>query len=138
VNKKSIAWGLCLAAAIGMAFGAGVVVGENTPPEKMRGMNVSAPTALDLSHEVDGVEGRQLRVRVITFEPGGAAPLHSHKGRPGIVTVLKGTLTEHVEGKGVFDHHAGDTFVEDKNTVHWAENRTSQTTVVLASDVYKP
>ena len=138
MNKKSIAWGLCVAAAIGMAFEAGVVVGESTPPEKMRGMNVSAPTALDLSQEVDGVEGRHLRVRVITFEPGGAAPLHSHKGRPGIVYVLKGTLTEHVEGKGVFDHHVGDTFVEDKNTVHWAENRTSQTTVVLASDVYKP
>jgi len=47
-------------------------------------------------------------------------------------------LTEHVEGKGVFDYHEGDTFVEDKNTVHWAENRTSQATVVLASDVYKP
>ena len=30
------------------------------------------------------------------------------------------------------------SFVEDKNTVHRAENRTSQTTVVLASDVYKP
>lgn len=138
MNKKSIAWGLCAAAAIGMAFGAGVVAGENTPPEKMRGMNVSAPTALDLSQEVDGIEGRHLRMRVITFEPGGAAPLHSHKARPGIAYVLKGTLTEHVEGKGVFDHHAGDSFVEDKNTLHWAENRTSQTKVVLASDVYKP
>ena len=138
MNKKSMVWGLCAATAIGMVFEMGVVVGESTPPEKMRGMSVSAPTALDLSQELEGIEGRQLRLRVITFQPGGAAPLHSHKGRPGVVYVLKGTLTEHVEGKGVFDHHEGDTFVEDKNTVHWAENRTDQTTVLLASDVYKP
>ena len=138
MNRKSIVWGLCAAAAIGFAFEAGVVVGENTPPEKMRGMIVSAPTALDLSEQFDSVDGRRLRMRVITFQPGGAAPLHSHKGRPGIVYVLKGTLTEHVEGKGVFDHQEGDSFVEDKNTVHWAENRTNQTTVVLASDIFKP
>jgi quercetin dioxygenase-like cupin family protein len=121
-----------------MAFKAGVVVGENTPPEKMRGMNVGAPTVLDLSGELDSVDGRQLRMRVITFQPGGAAPLHSHNGRPGIVYVLKGTLTEHVEGKGVFDHQQGDSFTEDKTTVHWAENRTNETTIVLASDIYKP
>lgn len=138
MNRKSIVWGLCAAAAIGLAFQAGVVVGENTPPEKMRGMKVSAPTALDLSEQFDSVDGRRLRMRVITFQPGGAAPLHSHKGRPGIVYVLKGTLTEHVEGKGVFDHQEGDSFIEDKNTVHWAENRTNQTTVVLASDIFKP
>lgn len=137
MNRKSIVWGLCAAAAIGLAFQAGVVVGENTPPEKMRGMKVSAPTALDLSEQFDSVDGRRLRMRVITFQPGGAAPLHSHKGRPGIVYVLKGTLTEHVEGKGVFDHQEGDSFIEDKNTVHWAENRTNQTTVVLASDIFK-
>lgn len=137
MNRKSIVWGLCAAAAIGLAFQAGVVVGENTPPEKMRGMKVSAPTALDLSEQFDSVDGRRLRLRVITFQPGGAAPLHSHKGRPGIVYVLKGTLTEHVEGKGVFDHQEGDSFIEDKNTVHWAENRTNQTTVVLASDIFK-
>jgi quercetin dioxygenase-like cupin family protein len=138
VNRKSIVWGLCAAAAIGFAFEAGVVVGENTPPEKMRGMKVSAPTALDLSEQFDSVDGRRLRLRVITFQPGGAAPLHSHNGRPGIVYVLKGTLTEHVEGKRVLDHQEGDSFIEDKNTVHWAENRTNQTTVVLASDIFKP
>ena len=138
MSNKKFLWGLCAATAIGMAFEAGMVVGENSPPEKMHGMRVSAPTALDLGEQLDGIQGRQLRLRVITFEPGGAAPLHSHKGRPGIVYVLKGTLTEHVEGKGVFDHQEGDKFVEDKNTVHWAENRTNQTTIVLASDVYKP
>jgi hypothetical protein len=34
VNNKKFLWGLCAATAIGMAFEAGMVVGENTPPEK--------------------------------------------------------------------------------------------------------
>ncbi len=138
MKSKHILWVTCVATAIVMAFEAGIVVGESAPPDAMHGVNISAPTALDLAQQLEGIEGRQLRLRVITFEPGGAVPLHSHKGRPGIVYVLKGTLTEHVEGKGVFDHQEGDIFTEDKNTVHWAENRTNQTAMVLASDVYKP
>lgn len=138
MNKKNFLWGLCVAVAIGMAFEAGVAVGESTPPEKMRGMTVGKPTMLELGEQLPDVDGRQLRLRLITFEPGGAAPLHSHKGRPGIVYILKGTLTEHDEGKGVFNHQQGESFVEDKNTVHWAENRTNETVMVLASDVYKP
>ena len=47
-------------------------------------------------------------------------------------------MTGNVQGKGVFDHQEGDRFVEDRNTVHWAQNRTDQTTIVLAGDVYKP
>ena len=50
MKNKSILWGLCAVTAMAMAFEAGVVVGENTPPEKMHGMSVSTPTALDLGH----------------------------------------------------------------------------------------
>jgi quercetin dioxygenase-like cupin family protein len=110
----------------------------NATPEKAHGVNVGTTSALDLGAELDTLEGRQLRVRLITFEPGGAVPLHSHNGRPGIAHVLKGSLTEHVEGKGVFERHEGDRLIEDRNTVHWVENRTDQTAMVLASDVYKP
>lgn len=138
MNKKNFLWGLCAATAIGLAFQAGVVVGDNAAPEKAHGVNVGTTSALDLGAELDTLEGRQLRVRLITFEPGGAVPLHSHNGRPGIAHVLKGSLTEHVEGKGVFERHEGDRLIEDRNTVHWVENRTDQTAMVLASDVYKP
>ena len=111
---------------------------ENAAPEKARNVSVGAASTLELGPELDSLEGRQLRVRLITFEPGGAVPLHSHKGRPGIAQVLKGTLTEHVEGKGVFERHEGDRLIEDGNTVHWAENRTGETVMVLSTDVYKP
>ena len=138
MSKKNILWGLCVAGAVGLAFQAGIVVGDNTAPQKPHGVSVGTTSALDLGLEIENVTGRQLRVRLITFQPGGAVPLHSHNGRPGIVHVLKGTVTEHVEGKGVFDRHEGDRFVEDRNTVHWVENRSNQTAMVLATDVFKP
>ena len=138
MRAKSIVLGACAVAVIGLVFKAGVVVGEGMAPDKPRGVNVGKTSRLDLSGELDDLRGRQLRVRLITFEPGGAVPLHSHNGRPGIATVLKGTLTEHVQGKGVFERREGDRLVEDRNTVHWVENRTDQTAMVLATDVFKP
>ena len=99
---------------------------------------VGTTSTLDVLENLDDCQDRELRVRLITFEPGGAVPLHSHEGRPGIATVIQGTLTEHVPGKGVFERHTGDRLIEDKNTVHWAENRTDSTVMVLATDLFKP
>lgn len=138
MKSKSILWAGGFAAALTLAFGAGVVVGESQAPEKMRGVEVGAPTSLYLGTEMDSVEGRHLRLRVITFEPGGAVPMHAHKDRPAIAYVIKGTLTEHREGVGVVEHAEGDSIIEDGPTVHWAENRTGDTVVVLAADVFKP
>lgn len=52
--------------------------------------------------------------------------------------MIQGTLTEHVPGKGVLERHTGIRLIEDRNTVHWAENRTDATVMVLATDLYKP
>lgn len=85
-------------ASIALAFGLGVAVGQQTPPTETKGVKVSPPTALDLGPEVDSVEGRQLRLRVVTVEPGGVVAVHSHKGRPGVAYIVQGTLTETREG----------------------------------------
>jgi hypothetical protein len=35
---------------------------------------------LDLAPEIEGMSGRQLRMRMVTFEPGGVlSPIHDHK-----------------------------------------------------------
>ena len=138
MKYRKTVWTLCAAALTCLVFEAGVAVGEKTAPVEAHGVTVGAPSILDLGPELDSLDGRQLRIRVITFQPGGAVPLHSHNGRPGIATVLQGTLTEHLEGKGVFERQQGDRLIEDKYTVHWAENLTDQTVVVLAADIYKP
>lgn len=132
--------GLTIAgSALGLAlvFAVGVAVGQNAPAETT-GLIISPPTALDLSEEIDGVTGRQLRLRVVTFEPGAQIVLHTHKGRPGVAYVLQGTLTEHVEGKGTFERRTGESWTEGKDTNHWAENKSGERAVVLAVDVFKP
>ena len=125
-------------AGIALAFGLGVAVGQQTPPTENKGVQVSPPTALDLGPEVDSVEGRQLRLRVVTVEPGGVVAVHSHKGRPAVAYIVQGTLTETREGGGPRDHHQGESWTEDRNTTHWAENKGDKPVTIVAVDVFKP
>jgi len=138
MKTRKLFWMAGASALLGIVFGAGIAVGKSEAPQEPRGISVGVVSTLDLGSELTNLDGRELRVRIITFEPGAAVPLHSHDGRPGIAHVLKGTLTEHLEGKGVFQRNQGDRLLEDKNTVHWVENRSGETAMVFATDVYKP
>jgi quercetin dioxygenase-like cupin family protein len=125
------------ALGIALAFGVGVAVGQNAPTEN-KGIKVSPPTAINLAEQIEGLEGRQLRLRVVTIEPGGVAAVHSHKGRPGVAYIAQGTVTEYREGGSAKDYGVGDVIVEDKDTMHWSENKGSGPAIVVAVDVFKP
>ena len=72
--------------------------GEQVSPET-RGVTTELLATVDLGPEIEGMDGRQLRMRMVTIEPGGVfGPVHDHKGRPGTVYVLQGTITDHREG----------------------------------------
>jgi quercetin dioxygenase-like cupin family protein len=52
--------------------------------------------AVDLGSEIEGMEGSQLRMRMITFEPRDTfGPIHDHKDRPETVNLLQGTSIDH-------------------------------------------
>jgi quercetin dioxygenase-like cupin family protein len=137
--NRNYAFGAASAlAGVALAFGLGIAVGQQTPPTANQGVKISPPTALDLSDEIDSVSGRQLRLRIVTIEPGGAVAVHSHNGRPGVAYVVQGVLTEHREGSGTIDHYEGQSITEGKDTTHWAENKGSTPVVVVAVDVFKP
>ncbi len=54
---------------------------------------------VDLGSEIEGMEGRELRMRMVTIDPGGVyGPLHDHVDRPGLVYILRGTITDHRDG----------------------------------------
>lgn len=125
------------ALGLALAFGVGVAIGQNAPTET-KGAKISPPTTLDLGGEIEGVEGRQLRLRVVTLEPGGVVGIHSHNGRPAVAYVVQGTLTEHVEGGGMHERRQGESWVEGKAITHWAENKGGNPVVVVAVDVFKP
>jgi quercetin dioxygenase-like cupin family protein len=111
-----------------------MVSDEQAVPES-RGVTAEHVGSVDLGAELEGMEGRHLRIRAFTFEPGAVfGPLHDHKGRPGIVYILQGTITDHRDGVAT-DYGPGLGWPEDRNTEHWLENRGSVTALEISVDI---
>jgi quercetin dioxygenase-like cupin family protein len=106
---------------------------EVVPPN--RGVTVQDLASVNLAGEIEGMEGRQLRMRMFTMEPGAVwGPLHDHVGRPGTVYILRGTITDHRDGVAT-DYGPGVGWPEDRHTVHWLENRGTETAVEISIDI---
>lgn len=109
---------------------------ENAVPET-KGVTVELLATLDLGPEIEGMAGRQLRMRKVTIEAGGVfGPLHDHKDRPGIVYILQGTITDHRNGVAT-DYGPGAGWPEDRNTTHWLENRGAIAAVEVSVDIVR-
>lgn len=109
---------------------------EQVAPET-RGVAVKSLATVDLTSEIEGMAGRQLRMRMVTIEPGGVlGPIHDHKDRPGIVFILQGTITDHRDGVAK-DYGPGVGWPEDRNTRHWLENRETIPAVEISVDIVR-
>ncbi len=107
---------------------------EDAAPDA-RGVSSELLTTVDLGPEIEGMAGRQLRMRLFTFEPGAVfGPIHDHKDRPGIVYILQGTITDHRNGAAT-DYGPGVGWPEDRNTLHWLENRGTVQAVEISVDI---
>jgi quercetin dioxygenase-like cupin family protein len=102
-----------------------------------KGVSAELLGTVDLGPEIEGMAGRQLRMRLVTFEPGAVyGPVHDHVDRPGIVYILQGTITDHRDGTSA-DYGPGLGWPEDRNTTHWLENRGSIPAVEISVDIVK-
>jgi quercetin dioxygenase-like cupin family protein len=110
---------------------------EQISPET-KDVMVKLLSMVDLGPEIEGMAGRQLRMRKVTIEPGGAiGPFHNHKDRPGVVFILQGTITDHRNGVAT-DYGPGVGWPEDSNTFHWVENRGAIPSVHISVDIFRP
>jgi quercetin dioxygenase-like cupin family protein len=115
----------------------GDIVSEDQALHATRGVAIQLLAALDLGPEIDGMAGRQLRMRMVTIAPGGEfGPLHDHVDRPGMVYVLQGTITDHRNGVAT-DYGPGLGWPEDRNTIHWLENRGTVPAVEISVDIVR-
>lgn len=121
---------------LALATGLGTASAQQAAPTETKGVTVTLLAAVDLGPEIPGVQGRQLRLRIVTFEPGGVLGVHSHKDRPGAAYVLKGTVMEH-RGNVAKEYRAGDSWAEDRNVTHWLENKGTNPAVLIATDIFK-
>ena len=108
---------------------------EQKAPET-KGVTVKLLATVDLGPEIEGMAGRQFRMRMVTIEPGGViGPIHNHKDRPGVVYILQGTITDHRNGAAK-EYGPGVGWPEDKNTTHWLENKGTITAVEISVDIF--
>src|SRR2546428_11584566 len=82
--------------------------------------------------------GYQLRLRTITFEPGGVAGFHSHKQRPAFAYILQGNLTELRQGGYEKTLGPGGVITESRDVEHRAENRAGGKGVLVGVDGREP
>ena len=109
---------------------------DQTGPET-KGVTVQLLATVDLTHEIDGMAGHQLRMRMVTIEPGGVfGPVHNHEGRPGTVYVLRGAITDHRDGTDTI-YGPGPGWPEDRNTTHWLENTGTIPAVEISVDIVR-
>jgi quercetin dioxygenase-like cupin family protein len=128
--KVPTALGLVLALS-GAAF-------AQQPPTENKGISAQPLSAFDLGKQgLKDLDQRQMRMRLITVEPGGFAGYHSHAERPALTYVLKGTLLEHRKGSPDRTYNAGEVITETTDVDHWAENKGSEPTTLVSVDLPK-
>jgi quercetin dioxygenase-like cupin family protein len=114
-----------------------VTVSDEQVAPETRGVAVKMLATVDLADEIEGMAGHQLRMRMVTIEPGGVfGPMHDHIGRPGTVYILQGTITDHRNGVAT-DYGPGVGWPEDRNTFHWLENRGAIPAVEISVDIVR-
>ncbi|MDX1576081.1 MAG: cupin domain-containing protein [Kiloniellales bacterium] len=126
----------CTAAALAFGVLIGHGLAETAPPAEHKGLAVETlgfVPADSMAAQV-GLDGHILLLRRITIEPGGQIAKHSAASTPGVVYMESGTWTEGRES-GETEHAAGDTFIEDKDTVHWFYNRGAEPASALVCDI---
>jgi quercetin dioxygenase-like cupin family protein len=132
MTKASIKWALILSLTL-----TGAALAQQ-PPSENKGVNATPLAAFDLGKQgLKDFDQRQMRMRTIKVEPGGAAAFHSHAQRPALTYVLKGSLVEHRKGSADRTYSPGEVIVETTDVDHWAENKGTETTTLISVDLFK-
>jgi len=105
-------------------------------PSEPKGISFQEIGNIDLSNEIPGLDGRKMRARFWTIEPGGVVPVHSHADRPAHIYVVSGTIVEHASDKDEpVTYGPGDISVEANGVVHWWINEGDVPVELMAVDI---
>jgi quercetin dioxygenase-like cupin family protein len=143
------ALGAAGAIAISLATTSAALAGE-CPADKMKpnarqmvdykpvGVTDVTLGSIDLGKQPAHIEGRELRFRKLTIEPGGIVPWHSHDDRPALIFVQQGEIVEYASNCiDPIVHKAGDLRPEVYGTSHWWKNLGKETVILYVGDVRK-
>ncbi len=127
---------LAIGITLGM-LGSQLINAQQQSQTKAKGITGKTVAALETGAQIPELQGRYLRGRVVTFEPGGYMPVHSHRERPELIYVLQGTFSEcRPDGKCV-ELNEGQVTTFGKDVDHWLENKGMKTCIFLVVDISK-
>lgn len=106
-------------------------------PTESKGISeIKLVGTIPLKIDFPALDGRILRARTITLEPGGVIAVHKHEGRPGIAYILEGEVIERRnDSKEPIVRRKGDVTLESPGLVHWMENKGDVPARVVAVDI---
>ena len=102
-----------------------------------QGFDVKVLGSIDLGPDIDGMADRVLRMSYVTVAPGGGLTAHSHDGRPEIIYVVQGILTEARNGGPAVDHKPGDVLIMKTGITHALSNRSADPAIFISAPVAK-
>lgn len=116
------------------------ILRELDGPTESKGIAFIEPLGIvELGAEFPGMEGRQLRARLFTIEPGGIVGIHTHNQRPGYAYILSGRIIEHRnDAAEPIAHTAGSISMEKTGVTHWWENPFDEPVKALVVDIFTP
>jgi quercetin dioxygenase-like cupin family protein len=119
--------GLGLAAFLAAGL-QGVLAAEEAPDAAQSGNKGGDSIGVKRLFEqaVPDIQGKEVRMVLLTVEPGGTSHPHRHTG-PVFAYVLEGTIQNQVDPEPLKTYHAGDIFYEPTMHVHRALNNLSKT-----------
>ncbi len=105
-------------------------------PSERVGVSGQELAVVKLPADFNVEKGRTLRMREVTIAPGGLLPMHSHQDRPSVSYVLKGTLTEYLEGQPQGRQiTTGESYATHGPRAHALQNRGDTPAVFLEVDL---
>jgi quercetin dioxygenase-like cupin family protein len=136
MKRHNIYYAALLVLGLTLSYGLRFANSQQAAPKDNKGFKATVQQVVDLGPEIKGMEGRQLRMRMLTIEPGGYIGIHSHKDRPAVVYFLQGTDTVTLEDGTVKVFRPGDTSSANKDTTHWHRNDGKEPVVLIAVDIF--
>ena len=136
MKTRNMLFSITLTMVLTMVYGLQGANAQQAAPKDNKEFKATAKQAVDLGTEYEGMKGHQLRMRVLTIEPGGYIGMHTHKDRPAVVYCLQGTDTVTLENGTVNVLRPGDTSSANSNTMHWHRNDGSEPVVLVAVDIF--
>lgn len=110
---------------------------QEAAPKGNEGFSTVKSQFIELGPEIDGMQGRQLRMRILRIDPGGHIGIHSHANRPAVVYALKGVDTVTLGDGTQVVLKPGDMGQATKATTHWHKNTGTEEVLLVAVDIFQ-